>query len=195
MLETLQQYLERLRSYLGDRDPIKVQAATANKLEQLMKSVPRRKLMRRPAPGKWSIGEIVAHLADDELVGAYRIRKILEQPGTAIQSFDQDKWAATGKYARCDPKQSLELFRTLRQANLTLLKSLDKRQWSQHGVHAERGIESIAAITKHFACHDLNHLKQIEQYFASPLTLSLTFAFYSHEWPLARLAACEQINR
>jgi hypothetical protein len=70
MPETLQDYLERLQSYLGDRDPIKVQAATAKKLEQLMKRVPRRKLMRRPAPGKWSIGEIVAHLADDELVGA-----------------------------------------------------------------------------------------------------------------------------
>ena len=98
-----------------------------------MKSVPRRKLMRRPAPGKWSIGEIVAHLADDELVGAYRIRKILEEPGTAIQSFDQDKWAASGKYSRCDPKRSLELFLTLRQANLTLLKSLDKRLWSRHG--------------------------------------------------------------
>ena len=162
MPETLQEYLERLQSYLGNRDPLKVQAATAKKLEQLMKRVPRRKLMQRPAPGKWSIGEIVAHLADDELVGAYRIRKILEDPGTAIQSFDQDKWAATGKYARCDPKKSLELFRALRQANLTLLKSLDKPQWQQHGVHAERGVESIAAITKHFACHDLNHLKQIE---------------------------------
>src|SRR4029077_1248275 len=95
-------------------------------------------------------------------VGPYRIRKILEQPGTAIQSFDQDKWAATGKYARCDPKQSLELFRTLRQANLTLLKSLAKRQWSQHGVHAERGIKIIAPIPKNLSCHDLNHLKQIE---------------------------------
>jgi hypothetical protein len=124
MPETLQDYLTRLQSYLDDRDPLKVQAATAKKLEQLMKSVPRRKLMRRPAPGKWSIGEIVAHLADDELVGAYRIRKILEEPGTAIQSFDQDKWAATGKYVGCDPKQSLELSRTL-QANLTLLKSID----------------------------------------------------------------------
>jgi hypothetical protein len=162
MPETLEEYLERLQSYLSDRDPLKVQAATPKKLEQLMKRVPRRKLMRRPAPGKWSIGEIVAHLADDELVGAYRIRKILEEPGTAIQSFDQDKWATTGKYARCDPKQSLELFRTLRQANLTLLKSLNERQWNQQGVHAERGVESIAAITKHFACHDLNHLKQIE---------------------------------
>jgi hypothetical protein len=162
MPETLQDYLKRLQSYLGDRDPLKVQSATPKKIEQLMKRVPRRKLMKRPAPGKWSIGEIVAHLADDELVGAYRIRKILEEPGTAIRSFDQDKWAALGKYARRDPKQSLEIFRTLRQANLTLLESIDKQQWNQHGVHAERGIESIATITKHFACHDLNHLKQIE---------------------------------
>ena len=162
MPETLQEYLQRLESYLGDRDPLKVQAATAKKLAQLIKRVPRRKLMRRPAPGKWSIGEIVAHLADDELVGAYRIRKILEEPGTAIQSFDQTKWAATGKYAQSDPAQSLALFRTLREANLALLKSLEKKQWNQHGVHAQRGVESIAAITKHFACHDLNHLKQIE---------------------------------
>src|SRR6201981_3887632 len=136
MPETLQDYLKRLQSYLGDRDPLKVQAATPKKLEHLVKRVRRRRRTRRPAPGKWSIGEIVAHLADDELVGAYRIRKILEDPGTAIQSFDQDKWAATGKYAHCDPTQSLELFRILRQANLKLLKSLDKRQRGQHRVHA-----------------------------------------------------------
>jgi hypothetical protein len=160
--ETLEEYQMRLRSYLGNRDPLKVQSATPKKIERLIENSSRQKLTRRPAPGKWSIAEIIAHLADDELVGAYRIRKILESPGGSIQAFDQDIWAITGKYARRDPKASLELFRALRTANLALLKLLDPPDWKRHGVHAERGIESIENIAEHLACHDLNHLKQIE---------------------------------
>ncbi|MGA8143232.1 MAG: DinB family protein [Candidatus Acidiferrales bacterium] len=162
MHESLEEYQKRLRSYLGKQDPLKVQAATPKRIERLMNAASPRSLMRRPAPGKWSVGEIVAHLADDELVGAYRIRKILEEPGSAIQAFDQDRWAATGKYSQRDPKKSLELFRALREANLALLATIDKLQWKHHGVHAERGVESIEEITIHFACHDLNHLNQIE---------------------------------
>ncbi|MGH9748229.1 MAG: DinB family protein [Candidatus Acidiferrales bacterium] len=140
-----------------------MQLATPKKIERMIEGVPRQKLMRRPAPGKWSVGEIIAHLADDELVGAYRLRKILEEPGGAIEAFDQDKWAETGKYAKRDPKTSLELFRALRKANLALLKLSDAAQWKLYGIHAERGIESIEKITEHFACHDLNHLYQIER--------------------------------
>jgi hypothetical protein len=160
--ETREQYQKRLRSYLGNQDPLKVQAATPIRIERLIKNSSRQTLQRRPAPGKWSVAEIIAHLADDELVGAYRIRKILESPGGSIQAFDQDIWAITGKYARRDPNASLELFRTLRAANLALLKLLDPADWKRHGVHAERGVESIENIAEHLACHDLNHLKQIE---------------------------------
>ena len=163
MAENLDEYLKRLRSYLGNQDPLKVQAATPKKLEKLLRGRAPARLTRRPAPGKWSIAEIVAHLADDELVGAYRIRRILESPGLAIELFDQDRWAAIGKYDRRDIKRSLELFRALREANLALLKTLQRDQWDHHGVHAERGAESIRAITEHFACHDLNHLEQIEK--------------------------------
>jgi hypothetical protein len=59
-------------------------------------------LSRGPAPGKWSIQEIAAHLADDELVGAYRIRLILSRPDIEIQAFDQDVWARTGRYAQIE---------------------------------------------------------------------------------------------
>ncbi|HEV2289038.1 MAG TPA: DinB family protein [Candidatus Acidoferrales bacterium] len=162
MPETPQEYLKRLSNYLGDQDPIKVQRATAQKIAGLIRGIPRKTLMHRPAPGKWSIAEIIAHLADDELVGAYRMRKILERPGTPIEAFDQDKWAETGKYARRDAKKSLELFCTIREANLGLLKHLDSAQWDLYGVHSERGEEGIRTIARHFACHDINHMKQIE---------------------------------
>jgi len=119
-------------------------------------------LARRPAPEKWSIQEIVAHLADDELVGGYRLRMILSSPGTAIQAFDQDTWARTGRYDRTDVRSSLEIFRVLRRANLALLRSLRAEEWELSGVHAERGVESIRDIAMYFAGHDINHFKQIE---------------------------------
>lgn len=162
MPETPQEYMKRLGGYLGDQDPLKVQQATPKKIASLIRGVPKKKLTRRPAPGKWSIAEIVAHLADDELVGAYRMRKILEQPGAPLEGFDQDKWADTGKYSKRDAKKSLELFSAIREANLALLKHLDAAQWDLYGVHSERGEEGIRTMARHFACHDINHMKQIE---------------------------------
>jgi hypothetical protein len=162
MTETPEAYKKRVLGYIDGQDPLKVQASTVKKLEKLIKDVPRATLMRRPAPDKWSVGEIIAHLADAEMVGAFRIRMILGSPGTAIQGFDQDVWASAGKYAKRDPKKSLETFRALRDANLSLFKSLDPAQWKHFGVHSERGKEDIEVYTKLYAGHDINHLQQIE---------------------------------
>ena len=87
---------------------------------------------------------------------------ILSSPGTAIQAFDQDIWARTGRYASIDAKESVEMFRILRQANLALLRSLTPAEWKLYGIHAERGAESIRDIAMYYAGHDLNHFKQIE---------------------------------
>ena len=162
MPETIAEYKTRMLAYQAGKDPLKIQAATPAKLKRLLKGVPRKKLTRRPKPGKWSIAEIVAHLADCELVGGYRVRRILESPGTAIEAFDQDKWAQAGKYAKRDAGESLQTFSVLRKANLVLLKSLDTTQWGLTGMHAERGAESIERYTQMYAGHDINHLQQIE---------------------------------
>jgi DinB superfamily len=142
--------------------PLAVQAATPKKLERLLKGVPAAKLRKRPAPGKWSVSEIMAHLADAEIVGAFRMRLILGAPGTAITPFDQDAWVVSGHYEKRDARKSLELFRAVREANLVLLKSLTPEQWKHHGMHAERGQESIEHVVRMFAGHDVNHLQQIE---------------------------------
>lgn len=166
MQETTQEYIKRMLSYTDGENPMKVQAATPNKLAKLVRGVPRTRLTKRPAPGKWSVGEILAHLSDTELVGGYRVRTILGAPGTPIQAYDQDKWAEAGGYARRDPRESLALFSTLREANLKLLKSLRPEQWKQSGMHAERGEESIEKIVRMFAGHDRNHIQQIERILA-----------------------------
>ncbi|HEV3254373.1 MAG TPA: DinB family protein [Candidatus Acidoferrales bacterium] len=168
MQETTQEYIKRMLSYTEGENPMKVQAATPRKLAKLVRGVPRKRLTQRPAPGKWSVGEILAHLSETEMVGGYRVRTILGAPGTPIQAYDQDKWAETGGYARRDPRESLALFTVLREANLKLLKSLRPEQWKHSGMHAERGEESIEKIVRMFAGHDRNHILQIERILTRP---------------------------
>jgi DinB family protein len=163
MRETPQQYTQRVLSYVERQKPLAVQAATPKKLERLIKGVPTTKLRKRPAPDKWSVVEILAHLADAEIVGGFRIRLILGAPGTPVAAFDQDAWVTSGHYAKRDPRKSLEQFRVLREANLWLLKSLAPEQWRHYGMHSERGQESVEHIVKMYAGHDVNHLRQIEK--------------------------------
>ncbi len=163
MKETVRQYIQRISGYAEGKQPLAVQAATARKLERLIKGKSTAKLRKRPAPDKWSVSEILAHLADAEMVGSFRMRLILGAPGTPVAAFDQDAWVVSGHYEKRDPRKSLELFRSLREANLALLKSLTPDKWKHYGMHAERGQESIERIVHMFAGHDINHLQQIER--------------------------------
>jgi DinB family protein len=167
MKETPQEYSQRILANMDGRDPLKTQAATAKRLEKLVKHATAARLRKRPAPGKWSIAEILAHLADTEIVVGWRIRSILAAPGTPIQPFDQDAWAAAGNYAKRDPRKSIDQFRAVRDANLALYKSLSPEQWKHYGMHAERGEESLERILRMMAGHDLNHLSQIERILAA----------------------------
>jgi len=163
MKETAQHYTKRILSHIDGKDPLKVQKSTAKKLDKLTRRLSKKEIRRRPAPGKWSIAEILAHLADAEVVGSWRIRQILGADGTPIQAYDQNVWAETFRYEDRDPRESLRLFRVLRENNLLLLKSVPRKLWENHGMHAERGKETIAQIVRMFAGHDLNHLQQIEK--------------------------------
>lgn len=163
MKETVQEYIQRIQGKIAGKDPIATQAATAKKLSALLKRATPAKLRKRPAPDKWSVVEILAHLADAEIVTGWRLRSILGAPGTPIQAFDQDAWAAAGQYSKRDARRSLDQFRILREANLALLKSLSPEQWKHFGMHSERGEESVERLTQMMAGHDLNHLEQIER--------------------------------
>jgi DinB superfamily len=163
MQETPQEYRDRTLGYVEGKDPLKLQAATAQKIARMLKRASAAKLRKRPAPGKWSVAEIVAHLADTEIVGGFRMRSILGAPGTPIPAFDQDRWVAALHYDKRVVRQALEQFRVLRETNLALLKTLTREQWKQCGIHSERGEESIETIVRMFAGHDVNHLRQIER--------------------------------
>ena len=166
MSETPQQYTQRILANAQGQDPLKVQSATPKKLQRLTKSVSTSKLRKRPTPSKWSPAEILAHLADVEVVIGWRMRSILGSPGTSIQAFDQDAWVTAGHYEKRDPRKALAQHRVAREANLDLLKSLTPDQWKDFGMHSERGQESIEHIVRMIAGHDLNHIQQIERILA-----------------------------
>jgi hypothetical protein len=166
MPETPREYQNRMQKHIEGKSPLKLQAEAAKKIERLLKRVPPAKLRKRPAPGKWSIAEIIAHMADTEIVGGFRMRFILGAPGTPIQGFDQDVWVEALHYNKRDPRKALEQFRVLRETNLAMLKSLTPEQWKHHGIHSERGEESIETIVRMFAGHDINHIQQIERILA-----------------------------
>jgi hypothetical protein len=167
MNETPQQYIRRILGHVEGKDALKVQTATPKRLEKLIKGVPAAKLRKRPGPDKWSVTEILAHLGDAEIVTAWRIRSILGAPGTPIQAYDQNAWLEAGRYGKRDARQCLGVFRGVREANLALMKSLTPEQWKHHGMHPERGEETIERILHMMAGHDLNHLGQIERILAS----------------------------
>ena len=161
MNETPQEYTTRMLGLAGTRDPLTTMAATPRKLERLLANRTAAELRRRAAPGKWSVRQIVAHLADTEVVFAYRARMILGRSGTEIQAFDQDAWATEGRYEDVDVKIALAAFVGLRKLNLAFVRRLSPEKRGRFGIHQERGKESIAHLTRMYAGHDLNHLGQI----------------------------------
>jgi hypothetical protein len=163
MKETPQEYTKRILGLVEGKNPLAVQAATAGKLAKLIRGLKPAQLRKPPAPGKWSINQILAHLAEAEIVVGWRIRCMISSSGGPIQAFDQDAWAANHRYERTDAKRSLEVFRVLREFNLALVKSLNGEELERYGMHSERGKESVAHYTRMMAGHDLNHLGQVER--------------------------------
>ena len=163
MQETAQEYTARILSNVEGKDPAKVLKTTPKKIKQLIKGVKKKALYKKPAPGKWSVAEIIAHLAESELVLGWRYRSIAEKNGVAIEPFDQDDWAVNSRYEKSDVKEMLEMFTVLRAATVRFLSGLPAEKWEQYGMHQERGKETIMHIRNMEAGHDLNHYKQIEK--------------------------------
>jgi len=161
MKETPQQYTERILGYVQGKKTLKVLASTPKQLSSLLKGVPKTKLTKRQVKDKWSIAEILGHIADTEIVCSFRIRLILGSNGTPIQGFDQDVWAQYSNYKKQDPAVSLEAYQINRLRNIHLLKSLPREMWDNYGMHSERGKESVTRVAEMLAGHDINHLSQI----------------------------------
>jgi len=115
-----------------------------------------------PEAGKWSIRTIAAHLADSEVVGAYRFRVVIAEDNPVIQAYDENAWSERLDYARRKPSASLDTFRRARQENYELLKELPESAFERQGTHTERGPITLAGILTIYADHAESHARQIQ---------------------------------
>ncbi|MGH9512812.1 MAG: DinB family protein [Terriglobales bacterium] len=147
-------------SFLGERDPLEVMASTSAQLARLSETLGVKRMEHTPAPGKWNAREIICHLADCELVFAYRLRQTLAEETHTIQPFDQNKWAAP--YSSYTSAEALATFSSTRQWNLSLIRNLPREAFAKKVTHPERGEMMFKTIVETMAGHDINHLRQLE---------------------------------
>ncbi|MBK9963489.1 MAG: DinB family protein [Holophagales bacterium] len=153
---------DRYRDAIGTNDPFLAMFDAPQKLRKLLKGLTEKQLSRRPAPGKWSIKEIIAHLADGEVVLGSRYRLIAAHDRPAIQGYDQDLFVERLGLENATTDELLYDFEMARAVNIGLLARLPDEAFARVGVHSERGEESIETIVTLYAGHDLVHLAQIE---------------------------------
>ena len=115
-----------------------------------------------PAPGKWTARQIVAHLADTELVAAERFRRTLAEDAPSLIAFDQDRWASALGYADRRLSDSLDLMRAVRAANFDLLRAQPEAAFARTARHSERGEITLLDMLRTFTRHVETHAKQIE---------------------------------
>jgi hypothetical protein len=161
--ETPQDYIVRILSNVEGQEAWQILQATPERVRAIAAGLTPEQTDRTSRPGAGSIRQILAHLADAEVVAAWRLRAILAEDGVVLQPFDQDAWASVFRYEQADVGESLDVFSVLRRANLRLLTSVDPARHAHAGRHVERGEERVDHLIRLYAGHDMNHLKQIER--------------------------------
>jgi uncharacterized damage-inducible protein DinB len=148
--------------YLDGRETIDILRATPAALQSLIAGLTVEHMDAPLAPGKWSIREILAHLADCEIVWAFRMRQALETPGAMVTPFDQAVWGTRyGAYSAAD---GLRTFLANREWNLALLTTVAAAEQSNLLRHPERGTFPFSELLESMAGHDLNHLVRLREY-------------------------------
>jgi DinB superfamily len=156
-------YVKALLDVLGSRDTLEVLSELVPWLTARLRGVAEPVLRRPEAPGKWSVIEVIQHLADSDLVAGFRTRMVLSEERPPLQGYDQDRWASEFRYREVPLPLALDQLRALRAANLHLWKQLTAEQLERTGLHAERGPETVGHILRLMGAHDLVHRRQIDR--------------------------------
>lgn len=156
-------YTRALLEVLGDRDPLEVLGELMPWLAERTRGLSDHALRRAEAPAKWSVIQVIQHLADSDLVFGVRLRMILTEDKPPLQAYDQDAWARTFNYAGVRLDTALDQLRGLRAANFYVLRGLSQDQLGRVGLHSERGPESAEFHLRLMGAHDLVHRRQIDR--------------------------------
>jgi hypothetical protein len=149
---------------LGDRDPFAVLAETQKRIPAIAEALGPEGLKRTYAPGKWTAGQVISHLADCEIAFGFRVRQIIAEPTLGIQTFDENQWAR--HYSNFDGREAAQTFEALRGWNLTLFRLLSADELNKTAAHPERGPEKAETVIRIMAGHTLHHMAQLDNILA-----------------------------
>jgi hypothetical protein len=155
-------YRQMLLDLLGDQDPAQVQVELPDQLQAMIEEAGPH-LWIRPAPGEWSVLELLGHLLDSEITSAGRYRWILAHDEPPLIGYDQDLWVERLRHQDDDPEEMLSLLRALRSSHLRLWANASESDRARIGIHSERGPESFDLTFRLMAGHGLFHLGQMRR--------------------------------
>ncbi len=143
-------------------DVFEILATTPEKVRREIASMSPRELQALPAPGKWSVQLVLAHLEDVEEVGMrQRVEAMVKTDRPTLAAFDQEARVTEMRYERKDPRRALASWERQRRANLRWLRKLKPADFKHRGMHEKVGEISVEEMVTEWAFHDLGHLKQI----------------------------------
>jgi hypothetical protein len=134
-----------------------------DRFRQAWESVPEEARRLRPEQSEWSPHEIVIHLADAEVNGYVRFRKLVAEPGSDIGAYEQDEWADRLDYLSEDPDDALDLIDLLRGLTLTLIERLPATAWTNAARHPEQGTWTLETWLETYTTHVEAHVRQMEE--------------------------------
>ena len=162
-----EEYRRAMLAVIEKRDPLEILEELPHALDELTRGIPRDVLRRPEAEGKWSVTQVMQHLADTELVWGNRYRMVMAEDHPAIVGYDQDLWATNLHYEEVELEDALKQLLTLREANLRLLRRASPETLARIGEHSERGPESLDLMTRMVAAHDIVHRRQMARVLAA----------------------------
>lgn len=133
----------------------------------VLRQLPKKMWLYKPSPDRWSIHEIIVHLADSEASSYVRCRHLIADPGTAVPEFDPARWAATLGYFHQSTREALELIRRLRKMTYSLLVTLPEPVWLHALHHPREGEVSLEEWIERQERHIPHHIEQIRQNYGS----------------------------
>ena len=145
---------------LGNRDTLEALGDTPGRMRAIVERWTPDEFERSHAPGKWSVRQLLIHLAQTELALGARARFALSQPAYVAQAFSQDDWMPLD--GSVDARTALDVYTTLRRLNVALFRNLTAGQRDRTFTHPEYGSLTVGWVASQMAGHDLHHLAQIE---------------------------------
>jgi|APFre7841882724_1041349.scaffolds.fasta_scaffold76753_2 hypothetical protein len=144
------------------RSKIAAYGAAHDLLMGALKQFPKEMWQYKPGPERWSIHEIIVHLADSEANSYVRCRRFIAEPGSRVLGYDENRWGDGLNYHGQDPEDALELFRLLRRMSYFLIKDLPDAVWANTVDHSENGIMSMDDWLGIYTDHVAQHIRQMQ---------------------------------